>query len=495
MYYEKPKSLIEFERKQSQIVVLDWLVPQDHILRKIDEVVDFSFIHELTKDKYSSDNGRPCLDTVILFKIPLLNFIMGKNSIRATLEEANVNMAYRWFLDIGLDKPIPNYSTFSQNYRRRYADSNVFEKIFTYIVTRIAENGLIDESIIFVDGTHIKANANKHKEIRKRVRVIADEYHKQLEKEIDEFRELNGRDKYHNDNNDDDNDDDDDSNGDTYVDQETGEVLNDTNNKTENVEEYTYKTVSTTDPDCGMFVKGEHERQFAYVDQVACDKNGWVLAYNVNPGNVHDSKAFLPFFYNDLLKFNVKTICADAGYISGLISYNVQSNGINMLTPYAAPKGRNSVFSKKLFDYYMEIDSYICPNHKLLIPWNITKDGFIQYRISKKECGNCIYKTECLKKANQKVINRNIYQDCLDKGREYRLSDEGKAIYKHRQETIERVFAEGKEKHCLRYTRYKGLKKNKDMRALLYACLNIKKLANYVDKLANLKKNNNLCIE
>lgn len=61
--------------------------------------------------------------------------------------------------------------------------------------------------------------------------------------------------------------------------------------------------------------------------------------------------------------------------------------------------------------------------------------------------------------------------------REYRLSEEGKEIYKLRKETIERVFAEGKEYHGLRYTRYKGLKKNSNIRALLYACLNIKKLA------------------
>lgn len=484
MYYEKPKSQIEFERNRSQIVVLDWLVPQDHILRKIDEAVDFSFIHDLTKDKYSMDNGRPCLDTVILFKIPLLNFIMGKNSIRATLEEANVNMAYRWFLDISLDSPIPNYSTFSQNYRRRYSDSNVFEKIFTAIVTRIVERGLIDESVIFVDGTHIKANANKHKEIRKKVRVIADAYHKQLEKEIDEFRELNGRDKYY--------DDDDDDNDNINIDEETGEVKENIDNKKD---EYIIKTESITDPDCGMFVKGEHERQFAYVDQVACDKNGWILAYDVNPGNIHDSKAFLPFFYNDLLKYDVKTICADAGYISGLIDYNVQLNGINMLTPYARPKGRESSFNKNKFDYYMEIDSYMCPNKKILEPWNITKDGFINYRISRKECGTCPYIKECLKKANQKMITRNIYEDCLDKATEYRLSNEGKEIYKRRKETIERVFAEGKEKHCLRYTRYRGLKKNKDMRALLYACLNIKKLTNLIDRLVNKKKNNELCIE
>ena len=165
MYYEKSKEKIYYDRNQYQMVCLDHMVPDNHILKKIERAIDFSFIHNLTRQYYSQDNGRLCLDTITLFKIPLLNFLMGKNSIRATLEEANVNLAYRWFLNIGLDSKVPNYSTFSQNYRRRYANTEIFKKIFINIITQVIELGFIDESVIFVDGTHIKANANKHKSI------------------------------------------------------------------------------------------------------------------------------------------------------------------------------------------------------------------------------------------------------------------------------------------------------------------------------------------
>ncbi len=248
MYYEKSKQDIAFDRNQLQMICVDDLVPQDHLLRRIENVVDFSFIYKLTKEYYSQDNGRPCLDTIILFKIILLNFLIGKNSIRATLEETKVNLAYRWFLGLGVTSLVPNHSTFSQNYIRRYSGTKVFEKIFSVIVTKIIEAGLADPSIIFVDGTHIKANANKHKLIKKQVRVVANQYQKDLEKEVDEFRELNGRDKYHDDPND----------GGT-IDDKTGEIV-DAKEPTKEL------TISTTDPDAGMFVKGEHERQFAYVD-------------------------------------------------------------------------------------------------------------------------------------------------------------------------------------------------------------------------------------
>lgn len=475
MYYEKSKNNIFADRNQLEFVCLEQMVPNDHLLRKIDGAVDFQFIHTLTKEYYSADNGRPCLDTITLFKIAFLNFIYGKNSIRATLEEAKVNAAYRWFLNLAINDPIPNYSTFTQNYIRRYHDTDVFKKIFTVILTEIIELNLVDSSVMFVDGTHIKANANKHKAVKKEVRIVADKYHKELEEEIDQYRENNGREKFHSD------DDDDPDHFD--VDEATGEMT-----KKEKVETKTV-SISKNDPDAGMFVKGEHERMFAYVDQVACDRHGWLLGFDVNPGNMNDSKAFLPFFEETLLGFKPLTICADAGYASALVAENVQGNHINFLVPYVAPKGPDTKFNKKAFSYQMEIDAYLCPNKKILEPTNINRDGYVEYSIDKKACGNCPFKKDCLQKHDRKVIRRHLYEDCLDLAREYRLSPEGKEIYALRKETIERKFAEGKERHGLRFTRYVGLRKNRNLRFLLYACMNIKKLALLLKKRADKQTN------
>lgn len=464
MFYEKKENDIMYDRNRLEMVALDDLVPQDHLLRKIDKAINLNFIHNLTRDLYST-NGRRCIDTVVLFKIVLLNFIYGNNSIRKTCEEAKVNMAYRWYLGLGITTPIPNYSTFSQNYIRKFGSSDIFEKIFNEILSRLISHKFVDTSVIFVDGTHIKANANKNKRTKVLIKETTSKYQKDLLDEINEFREINGRDKYPSD------DDDNDGDGLFSIDDETGEIIE----KEEN--DNITKTVSTTDPDSGMFVKGDHERQFAYVDQVACDKYGWILGFDVNPGNVHDSKAFLPFFENKLLKFNPKVICADAGYSNGLIAHFVQSHNCNLLVPYTRPKGRGAEFGKSSFDYYFEIDQYMCPNRKMLVPWNITKSGNIEYKIHKSDCGACKYTNNCIKNYAFKTITRHIYDDCMLIAKRYRLSDEGKIIYPQRKLTIERVFAEGKEHHGLRYTRFKSLKKNFNIRALLYACLNIKKLA------------------
>lgn len=433
-----------------------------------------NFIHDITRSFYSQSYGKPCIDTAILFKLIILNFIYGNNSIRKTYEEAKVNLAYKWYLGIGISDSVPNYSTFSQNYNRKFKDSEVFDTIFTKILEKLYENKLIDNKIIFVDGTHIKANANKHKRIKKQIKVVSDRYHKQLEDEVNEFREMNGRNSYPD-------NDDNDIDGVRYeIDDKTGEVKEKTIEKTESI----------TDPESGMFVKGEHERQFAYVDQVACDRHRFILGFDVNPGNVHDSKAFMPFFENELQKLNPEVICADAGYASGFITKNILENNTKFIVPYVRPKGRDSEFGKNKFDYCFEIDQYICPNRKLLIPWNIRKDGNIEYKISKDECKDCSFKEKCIKNNSFKTITRHIYSDCLLKAKDIRLSKEGKEIYALRKQTIERVFAEVKERHGLRYTRFKGLKKNYNIRSLLYVCLNIKKYALYLRMIKNMNKIN-----
>jgi transposase len=468
MYYEKPKNKVMVDRNQLEMLCLDQLVPNDHIVRKIENAINFDFIYDYTKDYYCQDNGRPCLDTVILFKIVLINFLFGINSIRKTIEEIKVNMAYRWFLGISMTESVPNYSTFSQNYRRRYSDGKVFKKIFERIIMELHNRNYIDTSILFVDGTHIKASANRNKRTKKQVKIVTDIYHKQLEDEVNEFRELNGRDRYHSDDDE------------RYtIDDETGEVKEVETKKTKEV------TVSLTDPGSGMFVKGQHERQFAYVDMVACDKNGWIVAFDVNPGNMHDSKAFLPFYHEQLKKYKSEIICGDSAFLTALIAKTLQENNTNLLAPYSSPKGKRIEFGKKYFDYLYEIDMFMCPNRKLLVPWNISKDGYIEYKIHKSDCGDCPFKEKCLKNYSFKTVRRHLYDDCLILAREFRLSKEGKEKYKLRKSTIERAFAEGKEKHGLRFTRFRGLKKNRDYRSLLYACQNIKKIALLEFKRAN----------
>mgnify|MGYP000662165967 CR=1 FL=1 len=112
---------------------LDDLVPQDHLVRTLEATIDWKFIYPLVKSLYSNF-GRRSIDPVVLFKMIFINYTFGINSMRKTCEEIKVNIAYRWFLGISIYEDVPNYSTWSKNYQRRYKDSEVFDQIFNHIL-------------------------------------------------------------------------------------------------------------------------------------------------------------------------------------------------------------------------------------------------------------------------------------------------------------------------------------------------------------------------
>ena len=122
-------------REQVQFVSLDDLVPKDHLVRKLENAIDWRFIYELVEETYSVDNGRPSLDPVTLIKLPILQYMFGIRSMRQTVREVEVNNAYRWFLGLDLQDPVPHFSTFGKNYTRRFKDTDLFEQIFQRILS------------------------------------------------------------------------------------------------------------------------------------------------------------------------------------------------------------------------------------------------------------------------------------------------------------------------------------------------------------------------
>ncbi len=79
------------------IVDTEMLVPQDHLLRKIDAAVDFNRIYEMVEPLCCGDNGGPSIDTVVLLKMVLIQHLYGLNSLRRTADEVSANICYRWF--------------------------------------------------------------------------------------------------------------------------------------------------------------------------------------------------------------------------------------------------------------------------------------------------------------------------------------------------------------------------------------------------------------
>lgn len=180
------------ERKQMKMITLDDLVPKDHLVRKIDAAIDFRFIYELVEDLYSH-TGKPGVDPVVLIKLCLIQYLFGIRSMRQTIKEIEANMAYRWFLGYGMTDSIPHFSTFGKNYARRFEGTKIFESIFNRILAQGIEEGFIDPTVVFIDGTHVKANANKNKRVKVVVKEQTRSYRAELETEINEERQSHGQ--------------------------------------------------------------------------------------------------------------------------------------------------------------------------------------------------------------------------------------------------------------------------------------------------------------
>lgn len=433
---------------------LNDLVPQDHLVRQLEEYIDWDFLYEICDPLYSNE-GTNRVDPVVLFKMMFINIIFGIHSMRRTCEEIKVNIAYRWFLGIGFDDKVPDHSTYSQNYIRKFKKDGTSLKIFEYIISEMIKSGIVDPSVVYVDGTHLKANANKNHYKSQDIVEAAKRYQKELDEEIDADRQAHFK-----------------------------KELN--RKKKENRVTKSVK-LSTVDTDCGYFHKGEKEKCFAYNINTACDRNGYVVGMSVNPGNVHDSVAF--FDLKDYLDITygeiIETYVADAGYSTPGISHMVHNDNQELIVPKKRTGSRKkNAYKKYQYDYNEKLDAFVCPMGCILNYSTTTRAGNRQYKSNRKQCESCPNIKKCTESKNGvKVLERHLWQDDLNEAVSLQKSPEGKEIYDKRKQTIERVFGDGKRRHGLDYTLYTGYERVYDQTILTFAGMNIKKLCTYYQKL------------
>ncbi|MDD1830217.1 transposase, partial [Photobacterium sp. ZSDE20] len=181
------------QQYELEMVTMEQLVPKHHLVRKIDQVIDFEFIRDEVAHLYCQDNGRPPVDPVRLFKIILLGYIFGIKSERQLVKEIEVNVAYRWFLRMSLTEKVIHASTLSQNRIRRFNGTDIFERIFTNIVLQAMDKGLVAGNELFTDSTHLKANANKKKFTNEQQAVRTSAYLEMLNEDVAKEREAEGK--------------------------------------------------------------------------------------------------------------------------------------------------------------------------------------------------------------------------------------------------------------------------------------------------------------
>lgn len=436
------------QQTELEMVTLESLVPPDHLLRKIDAVIDFSFIHDRVSGLYCRDNGRPALDPVMMFKALFIGYLFGVRSERQLVREIEVNVAYRWFLRLKLTEPVFDASTLSQNRRRRYNDTSVAQDIFDGIVEQAIAHGLVDGTVLYTDSTHLKADANKGRWDREVVAKSRSDYWDELDEAITEDRGIHGKKPLK-------------AKPRQPVEKET--------------------RISRTDPDSGYMVRDGKAKGFFYLDHRTVDgRMGIITDSHATPANVHDSIPYLERLDRQRARFGFD-VCAvglDAGYATAGIAKGLEDREVKGVTGYRRPNHRKGFLYKRQYVYQAEIDGYRCPEGQILDYATTDRNGYRHYRSDPAMCRRCPLLASCTSNAKHiKTVTRHVWQDARDRADAHRLSDWGKGIYKRRKETVERSFADAKQLHGHRYARFRGITAVTCQCLLAATAQNIKKIA------------------
>ena len=437
------------EQTALEIVSLDGLVPKDHLLRKIEAVIDFSFIHDRVAGLYCPDNGRPALDPTLMFKALFIGYLFGVRSERQLVREIEVNVAYRWFLGLKLMDPVFDASTLSQNRRRRYDDTTVAQDIFDAIVEQAIRHGLVDGMVLYTNSTHLKANANKNRYDLAVVAKSRADYWDALDAAIEDDRAAHGKKP--------------------LKDKPREPVAKETK-------------VSRTDPDSGYMVRDGKPKGFFYLDHRTVDgRLGIITDTHATPANVRDSIVYLGRLdrQRQRFRFDVGAVGLDAGYATSGIAKGLEERGILGVTGYRRPTPpRPGMMPLKVFHYEAAADGYRCPQGQLLAYATTDRTGYRHYKSDPAICKACPLLASCTSNAGAtRLIVRHVWADARERADAHRLTPWGKGIYKRRKETVERSFADAKQLHGHRYARFRGLVAVACQCLLAAAAQNIKKIA------------------
>ena len=168
----------------------------------------------------------------------------------------------------------------------------------------------------------------------------------------------------------------------------------------------------------------------------------------------------------------------DAGYKTPWIAKKTLDDDRIPILPYTNHHYKEGQYRPWEYAYDPAADTFTCPHGGILRHTTTNKDGKRIYRTKPKQCKDCPFHANCgANEKGQKMLQTHIWQEYLDLVEQLRRTARGKEIYAMRKETIERVFADAKEKHAMRYTHHRGLTRVTNWVRLKYAAMNLKKMA------------------
>ena len=346
--HERTESLFYYFRLEDQI-------PEDHLLRLIDQYVDLSFVRERLKPFYSS-TGRPSIDPEVLLRLLLIGYLYGITSERRLLEEVKMHLAYRWFTRLDFGAEIPDHSTFSKNRHGRFRQSAIFREVFEEIVCRCLKEGLVEGKNLAVDGTIIKADASQASRVPRDQLKAAAQVAKTAAEYLTELEQDNPV---------------------------SGSEM-----------------VSTTDPDAILATKGGRTAAMAYYDNYLIDTASRVIVeVEATPARFSQETIAARRMVERVEKLGIRVeeLAADKAYGSGEFLAWLLARGVQPHIPVIDRRHQtDGHFTHDQFRYDAAENAYYCPEGKMLSFKGRRRDshGYL-YRSTEAQCANCPQKKRC----------------------------------------------------------------------------------------------------
>lgn len=425
-------------------------IPQTHLLRGIDRVLDLSELRQHLADYYSLI-GRPSVAPELMIRMLIVGYCYGIRSERRLCEEVHLNLAYRWFCRLGLEEAVPDHSTFSKNRHGRFRDSKTFRWVFDEVVRRCMAAGLVKGEGFAVDASIVAADASGQRGVPG-------------EQEVDWNDPVLSTRAVH-----------------EYL-----EALDD-----EAFAEAVPKRISLTDPLSRWTAAPGGPAFFAYSTNYLIDTaHGVILDVEATPAHrtaeVESTKVMIERVEN---RFDLtpERLIGDTAYgAAPMVAWLVEEKGIEPHIPiYDKTERKDGTLSISDFQWHGEANEYRCPEgHALRSNWrpfknprsHITKADTIIYHSSQADCAACPMKDCCCPNTPRRKIARSLHEASRDVA--WRIA--GTPEYQRsrcERKKVERLFAHLKRILRLDRLRLRGLTGASDEFTLAAAVQNLRRLA------------------
>ncbi len=413
---------------------MEQLIPEDHILRQVNRVLDLSWLREEVAACYCADNGRPGLDPEVVVRLMLAGLLLGYAQDRRLLREAQAHLAIRWFIGYGLHDELPDHSSLTR-IRQRWGEER-FKEILRRTVQSCVEAKVAKGEVVHMDASLIRADvswaslAERHAEKVVRENDSADETEKK-----GKGRGGGGS-----------------------------------------------GPVSRTDPDARLARKSARAgfepsyKHHAVVD----DERGVVLDVAVTEGTLNEREMMEPQLdaVCELTGRAPGVVTADSGYAYSKVYGALERRGVDAVIP-AKKEPSQSRVPLQLFRYDERHKVVKCPGGKTLRPRKETERG--RYYVSRtRDCAGCALKADCLSKSrtSRTVLVPHEYPALLRARRRHtRRGEEEGRLWRRHMGRSEGYHGEAKSWHGLGRAVRRGLANMRIQAYLTATAVNLKRLA------------------